>query len=69
MTIRTVTPQNINARTTSGNLTVTVPPAKYRISADDSHGDKKVAFENDPSGEYRLDLSTTNGDVTVKSAG
>ncbi|MET9447144.1 DUF4097 family beta strand repeat-containing protein [Streptomyces cinerochromogenes] len=69
VTIRTVTPQNIKARTTSGNLTVTVPPAKYRVSADDSHGDKKVAFENDPSGEYRLDLSTTNGDLTVKSAG
>lgn len=69
VTIRTATPQNIKARTTSGSLTVTTPPARYRISANDSHGDKKVAFENDPSGKYRLDLSTTNGDLTVKSAG
>ncbi|GGS55042.1 DUF4097 family beta strand repeat-containing protein [Streptomyces cinerochromogenes] len=68
VTIRTVTPQNIKARTTNGSLTVTAPPATYRISADDSQGDKKVAFANDPSGEYRLDLSTTNGDLTVKSA-
>lgn len=69
VTIRTATPQNIRARTTSGSLTITAPPAKYQISANDSHGDKKVAFKNDPSGKYRLDLSTTNGDLTVESAG
>ncbi|OXY86211.1 hypothetical protein BEK98_44770 [Streptomyces diastatochromogenes] len=69
VTIQTATPQNIKARTTNGSLTVTAPPAQYQISANDSHGDKKVAFKNDPSGKYRLDLSTTNGDLTVKSAG
>ncbi|MFF7753202.1 DUF4097 domain-containing protein [Streptomyces sp. NPDC007971] len=69
VTIQTATPQNIRARTTSGSLTVTAPPANYQISANDSHGDKKVAFKNDPSGKYRLDLSTTNGDLTVESAG
>ncbi|MFF4569803.1 DUF4097 domain-containing protein [Streptomyces sp. NPDC001410] len=69
VTIQTATPQNIEAHTTNGNLTVTAPPAKYQISANDSHGDKKVAFKNDPSGKYRLDLSTTNGDLTVESAG
>lgn len=68
VTIRTATPQNIQARTTSGNLTVTAPSAKYRISVNDSNGEKHVAFANDPSGTYGLDLSTTNGDVTVKSA-
>ncbi len=69
VTIRTATPQNIKARTTNGSLTVTAPPASYQISASDSHGDKEVAFKNDPSGKYRLDLSTTNGDLTVESAG
>lgn len=69
VTIQTATPQNIRARTTSGSLTVTAPPATYRISADDSNGDKKVALKNDPSGKYRLDLSTTNGDLTVGAAG
>ncbi|MFF5015044.1 DUF4097 domain-containing protein [Streptomyces sp. NPDC001165] len=69
VTIQTATPQNIEAHTTNGSLTVTAPPAKYQISANDSHGDKKVAFKNDPSGKYRLDLSTTNGDLTVESAG
>lgn len=67
--IQTATPQNIKARTTNGSLTVTAPPAKYQISANDPHGDKKVAFKNDPSGKYRLDLSTTNGDLTVETAG
>ncbi|MFI1169246.1 DUF4097 family beta strand repeat-containing protein [Streptomyces sp. NPDC020801] len=69
VTIQTATPQNITAHTTSGSLTVTAPPAMYQISANDPNGDKKVAFTNDPSGKYRLDLSTTNGDLTVKSAG
>lgn len=69
VTIQTATPQNIKARTTSGSLTVTTPPAGYQISASDSNGDKNVAFKDDPSGKYRLDLSTTNGDLTVKSAG
>ncbi|MEU1075932.1 MULTISPECIES: DUF4097 family beta strand repeat-containing protein [unclassified Streptomyces] len=69
VTIQTATPQNIRARTTSGSLTVTVPPAGYQIAANDSHGEKRVAFRNDPSGKYRLDLSTTNGDLTVESAG
>ncbi len=68
VTIRTVTPQNIKARTTSGGLTVTVPRARYRISAENSDGDKNVAFGNDPSGTYLLDLSTTSGDLTVKPA-
>lgn len=69
VTILTAAPQNITARTTSSSLTVTAPPAKYRITANDSHGDKEVAFKNDPSGKYHLDLSTSNGDLTVKSAG
>ncbi|MFF4804193.1 DUF4097 domain-containing protein [Streptomyces sp. NPDC001351] len=68
VTIQAAVPQNITARTTSGDLTVTAPPARYRISADNSNGDKNVAFRNDPSGRYRLDLSTTSGDLTVKPA-
>ncbi|MFF8401766.1 DUF4097 family beta strand repeat-containing protein [Streptomyces sp. NPDC015684] len=69
VTIRTATPRNIKARTTNGSLTVTTPPADYRISASTSQGAKKVAFKNDPSGKYHLDLSTTNGDLTVEPAG
>ncbi|WP_190016275.1 DUF4097 family beta strand repeat-containing protein [Streptomyces lucensis] len=68
VTIRTATPQNVRARTTSGNLTLTAPPARYRVSADDSNGDKNVAFSDEPSGEYRLELATTNGDLTVRRA-
>ncbi|MFJ3640023.1 DUF4097 family beta strand repeat-containing protein [Streptomyces sp. NPDC090108] len=68
VTIRTATPQNIKARTASGDLTVTAPPAKYRISADDSNGDKNVTLKNDPSGTYSLELTTKNGDLTLKPA-
>ncbi|ARP73766.1 hypothetical protein LK07_32865 [Streptomyces pluripotens] len=68
VTIQSAIPQDIRALTTNGDLTVTTPPAGYRISVNDSNGDKNVAFKNDPSGKYRLDLSTRNGDLTVKSA-
>ncbi|WP_327231320.1 DUF4097 family beta strand repeat-containing protein [Streptomyces murinus] len=69
VTIQAATPQDVRAHTSSGDLTVTMPPAGYRISADNTNGDKKVAFKDDPAGRYRLDLSTTNGALTVRSAG
>ncbi|MDI2125644.1 DUF4097 family beta strand repeat-containing protein [Yinghuangia seranimata] len=69
VTIQTATPQNVKARTTNGSLTVTAPPADYQVAANVSHGEQKVAFQNDPAAKYRLELSTTNGDLTVKSAG
>jgi hypothetical protein len=69
VTIRVAAPQDITARTSSGDLTVTAPPAGYRISASNTNGHKDVAFTDDPSGRYRLDLSTTNGDLTVARAG
>ncbi|MFH8338349.1 DUF4097 family beta strand repeat-containing protein [Streptomyces sp. AM6-12] len=68
VTIQTATPQNIKAHTSSGDLTVTAPPARYRISAHNTNGDRNLAFQDDPSGRYVLDLSTTNGDLTVRSA-
>jgi len=68
VTIRTASPQDVRARTTSGGLSVTVPPAAYRVSADSTNGDRNVSVKDDPSGKYRLDLSTTNGNLTVKAA-
>ncbi|MBV2352871.1 DUF4097 family beta strand repeat protein [Streptomyces sp. J2-1] len=68
MTIRTANAQDIKARTTNAGLTVTAPPARYRISARGTGGEKRLAFRDDPSGGYRLDLSTTNGDLTLDSA-
>lgn len=62
------TAQSIRAKTSNGSITVTVPKARYRVSAETSNGDKRLGVIQDPAGRYRLDLSTSNGDVTAKSA-
>lgn len=62
------TAQSIRAKTSSGSITVTVPKARYRVSAETGNGDKRLGVVQDPAGRYRLDLSTGNGDVTAKSA-
>ncbi|MFJ6669313.1 DUF4097 family beta strand repeat-containing protein [Streptomyces sp. NPDC091383] len=69
VTVQVPIPQNVRAHSSSGDLTLTLPSARYRISAATTNGDKKVAFRDDPSGRYTLDLTTTNGDLTVKRAG
>jgi hypothetical protein len=69
VSIGAATPQNIKVHTSSGGLTVTAPQAPYRISADTTNGTKKVELKNDPAGRYTLDLSTSNGDLTVRPTG
>lgn len=61
------TAQSIRAKTSNGSITVTVPKARYRVSARTDNGDKRLGVVQDPAGRYRLDLSTGNGDVTAKS--
>ena len=34
-----------------------------------SNGDRDISVPNAPSGQYHLDLTTSNGDITAKSAG
>ncbi|MCL6297176.1 DUF4097 family beta strand repeat-containing protein [Streptomyces kronopolitis] len=62
------TAQSIRAKTSNGSITVTVPRARYRVSAETSNGDKRLGVGQDPAARYRLDLSTSNGDITAKSA-
>jgi len=68
ITIRTSTPQDIRARTLNASLTVTAAPAAYRISAKTLNGARKVDLADDPGGTYRLELSTSNGPLTVREA-
>jgi Putative adhesin len=59
--------QDIEARTSNGPIDLVVPDATYRVNADTSNGDEDIAVPNDPSGEFTLDLSTSNGSITVES--
>jgi len=61
------TPQNIRANTSNGAITLTVPQARYRVSAQTDNGSKHLGVSDDPSGDYRLRLVTDNGGITVKT--
>ncbi|MFI9076189.1 DUF4097 family beta strand repeat-containing protein [Streptomyces sioyaensis] len=60
--------QSVRAKTSNGSITVTVPKAHYRVSAETSNGDKHLGVVQDPAGRYRLDLTTSKGDITAKTA-
>ncbi|NDU75281.1 DUF4097 family beta strand repeat protein [Actinomadura sp. DSM 109109] len=62
------TPQNVRAKTDNGEVTVTMPAGRYRVSTHTGNGDRRLGIPNDASAQYRLDLSTDNGDITTKTA-
>ncbi|WP_328311402.1 DUF4097 domain-containing protein [Streptomyces sp. NBC_00442] len=62
------TAQDITAQTSNGSITVTAPPAKYRVSAQTQNGSRKLGIPDDPSAPHRVNLTTDNGGITLKSA-
>lgn len=64
----TVTKQaDVRAQTENGDVRLTVPPAGYRVSAS-AGGDRTIGVRDDPSAAHRLDLSTENGNVDVRTS-
>jgi hypothetical protein len=61
-------PHNVKANASSGDVTVTVPNAGYRIAVDSGSGDKKVEVKNDPAGQFELNLTAGSGDVVLRAA-
>ncbi|GAA2385570.1 hypothetical protein GCM10010420_05140 [Streptomyces glaucosporus] len=59
-------PQDVRVRTSNGDVVLTVPGARYRVTADSDNGDRNIGVDDDPSGPYTLDLATGNGGITVK---
>ncbi|OIJ98049.1 DUF4097 family beta strand repeat-containing protein [Streptomyces colonosanans] len=59
------TPQDVRAKTSNGHIDLTVPQAGYRVSAKNGNGSKNIDVTDDPSGRYRLDLTTSNGEIAV----
>ncbi|MFF9757875.1 hypothetical protein ACF1FC_34955, partial [Streptomyces sp. NPDC014344] len=61
------TPADIRAETSNGAVTLTVPEAAYRVSADTSNGSRAIDVPDDPKGKFTLDIRTSNGAVTVRN--
>jgi hypothetical protein len=68
ITLTPGSPQNVRAKTSNGDITLTMPQGRYRVSADNGNGDRKLGIPDDSSSRYLLDLSTSNGDITAKTA-
>nr|WP_244994522.1 DUF4097 family beta strand repeat-containing protein [Actinomadura coerulea] len=58
----------VKVRTDNGEVTVTMPAGRYRVSTHTGDGDRRLGIPNDPSAEFRLDVSTSNGDITTRTA-
>lgn len=61
------TPQDILAETDNGDITATVPAGTYRVSTATDNGDLDIGIADDPDGEHRIDLTTSNGSISVRS--
>lgn len=68
----TLTPskaQSVRAKTTNGAITLTVPAGgRYQVLTHTSNGGRDIGVQNDPAAANRLDLTTSNGHITVKTA-
>lgn len=60
-------PQDVEAHTSNGSIDLSVPDGSYRVNAETSNGRTDIAVPSDSSGEFTLDLSTSNGSITVES--
>ncbi|KNB53647.1 DUF4097 family beta strand repeat-containing protein [Streptomyces caatingaensis] len=65
ISLTSAVPQDVTAKTSSGRLVLTVPDARYRVSAETTSGGKDIGVSQDPAGTYRLDLTTTSGGIKV----
>lgn len=61
-------PQNVKVQADSGSVTLTVPPADYRVRTSTDSGRIDNAIGDQPSGTHQLDLHTDSGSITVNYA-
>lgn len=68
ITLTPVTAQDVRAETSNGEIRITAPTARYTVKARSDNGERKINIPTDPSGQYELDLRTSNGAITVDAA-
>jgi DUF4097 and DUF4098 domain-containing protein YvlB len=61
----------VYARTQNGSIEVVVPDTDvlYRVEMDTSHGGTDNLVRTDPNSDRTIDLSTSNGSITVRPPG
>ncbi|RCH66022.1 hypothetical protein DT019_24695 [Streptomyces sp. SDr-06] len=62
------TVQDVTAQTSNGSISVTAPSAPYHVSARTSRGATKLGIPDAPTAAHQLNLTTSNGDITLKAS-
>ncbi|WP_461020552.1 DUF4097 family beta strand repeat-containing protein [Streptomyces daliensis] len=57
--------QDVTAKTSNGAIELTVPAGAYEVSSRTSNGEKDIGIRDERGAPHRLDLVTSNGDITV----
>jgi DUF4097 and DUF4098 domain-containing protein YvlB len=66
--IATCSPDRLSFLTTSGDVTVRVPPGLYNVEAESITGEADVrGVTDEPGAPFRIQASTNSGDVTVET--
>lgn len=66
--LATAKAQDVRAVTSNGDIKLAVPAGHYQVSAHTSHGDRTIGVADESGAPHRLDLRSSNGDITVESA-
>lgn len=60
-------PSSVHAETSSGNVTLKVPAAPYRLAVSTTSGARDVSLPADPAAAARLSAKTTSGDIGISA--
>ncbi|MFD9406688.1 DUF4097 family beta strand repeat-containing protein [Streptomyces sp. NPDC059989] len=62
-------PDSVDAETGSGDVSLEVPSAAYRLAVSTTSGSRDVSLPEDPSASSLLSAKTTSGDVRIAAQG
>lgn len=60
--------QNLDLRSTSGDVTATVPGGSYRVNATVGSGDRRVDIPDDQGAPFTIAATTGSGDLKITAA-
>ncbi|WP_176439968.1 DUF4097 family beta strand repeat-containing protein [Haloechinothrix alba] len=61
-------PADVAAEARSGDVTLSVPDARYRVDGSSRSGERRIEIPTEPDAEHDLTLDTRSGTVTVRPA-
>ncbi|MHC0429322.1 DUF4097 family beta strand repeat-containing protein [Streptomyces sp. O3] len=60
--------QDVRVRTSNGSITLKVPNETYRVTTKTGNGSKEIGVATDPDATHSVDLTTSNGAISVLPA-